>query len=125
METNEGSAMRSIDVVRGSLIAVLCGLGSAFAQEVTPPVVTDVSYAPAEDRDSVGAVLVESQMVLAQRREFGTRSTPEEVAAIGRGVVQATLAAARAQGDGPDTHALGAGPEPRPLRDVTPALERP
>lgn len=122
--------MRSIDVVRGSLIAALCGLGSAFAQEVAPPievtpaVMTDVSYAPAEDRDSVGAVQVESQMVLAQQREFGTRSTPEDVAAIGRGVVAATLAAAREQ-EGPDTHALGAGPEPRPLRDVTPAPVRP
>ena len=123
--------MRRIDLVRGSLIAALCGLSSAFAQqatppvEMTPPVMTDVSYAPAEDRDSVGAVLVESQMVLAQRREFGTRSTPQEVAAIGRGVVEATLAAAREQGAGPDTHALGAGPEARPLRDVTPGPVRP
>ena len=118
--------MRSIDVVRGSLIAALWGIGSAFAQEatppmaVTPPVMTDVSYAPAEDRDSVGAVLMESQMVLAQRREFGTRSTPQDVAAIGRGVVEATLAAARARDEGPDTRALGAPPEPKSLRDVTP-----
>ncbi len=124
--------MRRIDLVRGSLIAALCAVGSAYAQEatppveMTPPVMTDTSYAPAEDRDSVGAVLVESQMVLAQRREFGTRSTPEDVAAIGRGVVEATLEAAREQrGEGPDTHALGAPPAPRTLRDVTPAPARP
>jgi hypothetical protein len=117
--------MRSIEVVGGSLIAVLCAMGSAFAQDLTPPVMTDVTYAPAEDRDSVGAVLVESQMVLAQREKFGTRSTPQEVASIGRGVVQATLAAARARDEGPDTHALGAGPAPKPLRGVTPGSSRP
>lgn len=117
--------MRSIDLVRGSLIAVLCGIGSAYAQDTTAPVMTDVTYAPAEDRDSVGAVLVESQMVLAQRQAFGTRSTPEQVAAIGRGMVEATLAAARERDEGPDTHALGAPPAPKPLRGVKPESSRP
>ena len=123
--------MKTIDVVRGSLIAALFAVGSAYAQEQaalvvnTPPVMTDVSYAPAEDRDSVGAVLVESQMVVAQQRQFGTRSTPDQVAAIGRGVMEATLAAARTRGEGPDTRALGAPPERKPLRGVTPESSRP
>ena len=117
--------MRTIDAVRGSLIAVVLGAGSAFAQEVTPPVMTDVTYAPAEDRDSVGAVLLESNMVLAQQRAFGKRSTPEQVAAIGRGVMQATLAAARMQQSGPDTRALGAPPEPKSHRGVKPESSTP
>ena len=105
--------MNKIDAVRGSLIAAaLWAAGSAFAQ-VTPAVMTDTTYAPAEDRDSVGAVLVEDKMVLAQRREFGERSTPQEVAAIGRGVMEATFAAAQAQDTGPDTRALGAPPAPK------------
>jgi len=93
-------------------IAAISAAAGAFAQP-TPPVMTDTTYAPAEDRDSVGAVLVEDRMVIAQRREFGTRSTPTDVAAIGQGVMQATLAAARAQDIGPDTRALGAGPAPK------------
>ncbi|HEY8049028.1 MAG TPA: hypothetical protein VIE63_07635 [Ramlibacter sp.] len=114
--------MKTIDAVRGSLIAVVLGAGSAcaFAQEATPPVMTDVNYAPAEDRDSVGAVLLESNMVLAQRREFGSRSTPDEVQAIGRGVIEATLAAARVRESGPDTRALGGAPEPGASRVIKP-----
>jgi hypothetical protein len=61
----------------------------------------------------MGAVLLETSTVPAYRRAFGTRSTPEQVQAIGQGVMRATLAAQRAQeqGDGPDTRALGGAPE--------------
>jgi len=104
--------MKYLDAMRGGLIVAACAAASAFAQP-TPPVMTDTTYAPAEDRDSVGAVLVEDRMVIAQRREFGARSTPQDVAAIGRGVMQATLAAAEMKDSGPDTRALGAGPAPK------------
>lgn len=104
--------MRYLDAARGSLMAAVgCAVTAVFAQ-VTPPVMTDTNFAPAEDRGSVGAVLIEPQMVLAQRRTFGTRSTPQDVQAIGRGVMEATLAAAKAQDAGPDTRALGGPPEP-------------
>ena len=109
-----------LEAARGSLIAaVLWTAGSAFAQ-VTPPVMTDTTYAPAEDRDSVGAVVLEENMVLAQRRAFGQRSTPQEVAAIGRGVMQATIAAARAQEHGPATRALGGPPSTKWRPNVRP-----
>jgi hypothetical protein len=101
--------MKYLNAMRGGLMAAAWAAGSAFAQP-TPPVMTDTTYAPAEERDSVGAVLLEENMVVAQRREFGTRSTPRDVQAVGRGVMQATLAAARAQGNGPDTRALGGPP---------------
>jgi hypothetical protein len=106
--------MKYLEAMSGGLIALVCAAGSAFAQP-TPPVMTDTMYAPAEDRDSVGAVVVEDRMVIAQRREFGTRSTPKDVQAIGQGVMQATLAAARMQEVGPDTRALG-GPPAKPWR---------
>ena len=67
-------------------------------------------------------------MVIAQRRAFGTRSTPQEVQAIGRGVMEATVAAARAQDGGPDTSALGGPPEATPKkarRTVKPPLSTP
>jgi outer membrane receptor protein involved in Fe transport len=101
------------------IAAALCIAASAFAQ-VTPPVVTDTNYAPAEDRSSVGAVLLEENMVIAQRRAFGTRSTPQQVAAIGRGVMQATIAAAKAQDNGPDTRALGGPPATKWRPNVRP-----
>ncbi|HUR88946.1 MAG TPA: hypothetical protein VMZ74_07665 [Ramlibacter sp.] len=112
--------------MRYLLIAAVCATTSAFAQ-VTPAVMTDTNYAPAEDRSSVGAVLLESQMVIAQRRAFGTRSTPDEVQAIGRGVMQATLAAAQAQDMGPDTRALGGPPAPvkKSRRGTKPELQTP
>jgi hypothetical protein len=109
--------------VCGSLIAAMGALamGAAVAQTAPErpvtlsPVMTDVGLAPAEDRESVGAVLLETSMVPAQRKAFGVRSTPDQVQAIGEGVMRATLAAARARnGDIPDTHQLGGPPAAAP-----------
>ena len=114
--------MKFPNAARGSLIAFACAACGAFAQQ---PTVTDVTYAPAEDRDSVGAVQFENADVIAKRRAFGTRNTPAEVQAIGRGVMQATLAAAEAQGEGPNTRAMGAPParhKQRAPRGVKPEL---
>lgn len=119
--------MKLLDAARGSLIAAAWIAGSAIAQQ---PTMTDVNYAPAEDRNSVGAVMLENSEVIAQKRAFGTRNTPVEVAQIGQGVMQATLAAAREQ-DGPDTRALGGPPEqpataPKKAgKKVKPALSNP
>jgi hypothetical protein len=112
--------MKTPALVRGTLIAAMCAAGAAFAQvptaETPNAVITDVGLPPAEERDSVGAVLLETSMVRAQRQAFGVRSTPAEVQAIGQGVMQATLAAARAKDiEGPDTHQLGGPPAKPPL----------
>jgi len=112
--------MKTTAWVRGSLIAAMCASGAAFAQVPTADtpnaVITDVGLPPAEERDSVGAVLLETSMVPAQRKAFGVRSTPAEVQAIGEGVMRATLAAARAKDiQGPDTHELGGPPAKAPL----------
>lgn len=106
--------MTSIGAVRGSLIAAMLAAsaaGSALAQ-VSPVVFTDAGAMPAEERDSMGAVLMEDSPVRAQRQTFGQRNTAREVQAIGQGVMRATLAAARAQEEGPNTRALGGPPEP-------------
>lgn len=105
-------------VMRASLLAAALAAGGAWAQM---PVLTDVSMAPPEYRESVGAVLLEDQMVLAQRAKFGQRSTPAEVQAIGREVLRKTMAEAEARGeDGPNTRALGAPPAREPAIEVVP-----
>ena len=102
--------MNALAVVRGSLIAAGLVAASAFAQM---PVLTDVALAPPEYRESMGAVLLEESMVLAQRKQFGQRTTPAEVQAIGREVIRKTLAEAQARGSGaPNTRAMGASPAP-------------
>lgn len=109
--------MNAPAVIRASFLAGALAAGSAFAQM---PVITDVSLAPPEYRESMGAVLLEDQMVLAQRQKFGQRTTPAEVQAIGREVIRKTIAEAQARGDeGPNTRALGGPP-----RNV-PAIEAP
>jgi hypothetical protein len=80
------------NVIRTACVAALaCGAGAALAQLKTP-VMTDVGMAPAEERNSVGAVVLETHMVIAQRQAFGVRYTPAYVAAIGRDVMRATRA---------------------------------
>jgi hypothetical protein len=73
--------------------------GAAIAQ-TTPstiqggstPVLTDVGPAPAQERNSVGAVVLEDSMVLAQRRAaFERASLNTGVASVGRGVIRKTM----------------------------------
>ena len=98
--------------MRGSILAAALVAGSAWSQM---PVITDVALAPPEYRESVGAVLLEDSMVLAQRKQFGQRSTPAEVQAIGREIIRKTLAEAQARGEPvPSTRALG-GPPAEPI----------
>lgn len=96
--------------VRRSLWAAGLVAGSAAAQ-LQAPVITDVALAPPEYRESVGAVLMEDSMVMAQRKKFPQRSTPAEVQAIGREVIRKTMAEAQARGESvPNTRALGGSP---------------
>lgn len=89
-------------LLRAALVAATLGAGSVLAQTVpspspspaptsVSPVVSDVGPRPAEDRSSVGAVVLENSMVRAQREhafEHSARRTG--VATIGRGVLRAT-----------------------------------
>jgi hypothetical protein len=44
----------------------------------------DVAPLPAEDRESLGAIVLENSMVRAQRRAFGARRTSLDVAGASR-----------------------------------------
>lgn len=83
---------------RCALLAAVLGAGSVLAQtspSATSPgsVVSDVAPLPAEERASVGAVVLENSLVRAQReRAFQRSAARTGVASIGRGVLRATRA---------------------------------
>jgi hypothetical protein len=69
----------------------LAAAGGVLAQSpetpsvmTTPPVMNDVAPLPAEDRESLGAIVLENSMVRAQRRAFGARRTSLDVAGASR-----------------------------------------
>jgi hypothetical protein len=79
------------------LVAIALVGGSAFAQSTnpsvtspsvitTPPVMNDTMPLPAEDRESLGAVVLENSMVRAQREAFAAHRTSLSVANVGRRV---------------------------------------
>ncbi|MEO5672951.1 MAG: hypothetical protein ABIR26_19855 [Ramlibacter sp.] len=85
-------------------LAALIGAGGVHAQTrpaVTDsgnvaPVVTDTGPAPAQDRNSMGAIVLENSLVRAQRENAFERSSARTgVSTIGRGVVRATMDAQR------------------------------
>jgi hypothetical protein len=59
----------------------------------TPAIMTDTEPLPAEERDSVGAVVLETSMVRAQREAFPARYSPQRVNAVGRSADRAARAA--------------------------------
>lgn len=87
-------------LLRATLVVAALGAGSVLAQTVpspspaptsVSPVVSDVGPRPAEDRSSVGAVVLENSMVRAQREHAFERSAKRTgVATIGSGVLRAT-----------------------------------
>lgn len=87
-------------LLRAALVVATLGAGSVLAQTVPSPspvatsarpVVSDVGPRPAEDRSSVGAVVLENSMVRAQREHaFEQAASRTGVATIGRGVLRAT-----------------------------------
>ena len=92
--------MKNPILLRAALVAAALGAGSVLAQTIpspspaatsASPVVSDVGPRPAEDRSSVGAVVLENSMVRAQREHAFERSANRTgVASIGRGVLRAT-----------------------------------
>jgi hypothetical protein len=91
-------------LMRGVALVAALGAGSVLAQArpsatdsgLTPPVVTDVGPAPAHERESSGAIILENSMVRAQRRHaFEHAASRTGVATVGRGVLRATMQAQR------------------------------
>ena len=93
-------------LLRAAVVVAALGAGGVLAQTKpstlpTAPnqVVTDVGPAPAEERDSTGAIVLENSMVRAQRQNAFERSASRTgVASVGRGVMRATMRAATRSG---------------------------
>jgi len=83
-------------LLRCVLLAASLAAGGALAQTspsaTSPqPVASDVGPPPAEDRSSVGAIVLDNSLVRAQREQAFERSAARTgVASIGRGVLRAT-----------------------------------
>lgn len=75
--------------LRAGFAAAFLAASTALAQSSTPAVMTDVTLPPAEERDSLGAIVLENSMVRAQRDAFAARHTSLRVSSPGRGVVRA------------------------------------
>lgn len=112
--------------MRLAVLAALLGAGGVMAQPApapapvpadAAPVVSDVGPAPAQERGSIGAIVLDDSLVRAQRdRDFERTSARTGVASVGRGVMrqtmkakaQAELAEARAT-EAADLYRRGAG----------------
>lgn len=89
--------MNYANLMRTAACAAALGAGGVLAQ--TSPVMTDVGPAPAEDRSSTGAIVLENSLVRAQRDNAFLRSSAQTgVGSVGRGVLRATMNA-KAQAD--------------------------
>ena len=87
------------------MAALLTALAAAGVGAQTPPspapaptdpapVVSDVGPAPAQERNSIGAIVLEDSLVRAQRdRDFERTSARTGVASVGRGVLRQTMKA--------------------------------
>jgi hypothetical protein len=95
---NHSPAMRT-----AVLLAAFASAG-AFAQPAPTPApgipevgatraVTDVGPAPAEERDSIGAIVLDTSPVRAQREAFGSRQASLRPDSIGRGVMRTSTRA--------------------------------
>jgi hypothetical protein len=87
--------------MRLAALAAALGTGVVVAQ-TTPapaptdpsPVVSDVGPAPASDRNSMGAIVLDQSLVRAQRdRDFERTSARTGVASVGRGAMRETMKA--------------------------------
>ena len=91
-------------LMHGIALAAALGAGSVLAQTppaapdsgTQPPVVTDVGPAPAQERNSLGAIVLGDSLVRAQRENaFERASSRTGIASVGRGALRATMKAQR------------------------------
>lgn len=87
-------------LLKTAALVLAAGLAApvALAQNAptapTPQVMTDVAPLPASDRNSIGAVVLEDSMVIAQREQRDALQRAGErtgLASIGRNAIRATL----------------------------------
>ena len=95
--------------MRTAVLLAAFSAAGAFAQAPSTPApgtpevglahpVTDVGPAPAEERDSIGAIVLDASPVRAQREAFRARPASLRPDNIGRGVIR-TSARARVKDD--------------------------
>jgi hypothetical protein len=110
--------MKYACLMRTAICAATLGAGCVLAQ-TSASVVTDVAPAPAEDRDSTGAIVLQNSLVRAQRNNaFQRASSRDGVASVGQRVLRPTMEA-QPQGE------LAQSREPRPIELYQPAAGRP
>jgi hypothetical protein len=89
-------------LMRTAAFAAVLAAGGVLAQTAPgasdsapgAPVVSDVGPPPAQERNSLGAIILENSPVRAQRdRDFERSSSRNGVASVGRGVLRATMKA--------------------------------
>ena len=81
--------MRIRSLAGTALAAALLGAAAVHAQTMPAPV-TDVGPAPAEDRSSAGAVVLEKSPVQAQKKASAESAARTGTASMGFGVPRAT-----------------------------------
>jgi hypothetical protein len=87
--------------MRLAALAAALGAGGLCAQNAPAPaptdpapVVSDVGPPPAQERNSIGAIVLEDSLVRAQRdRDFERTAARNGVASVGRGVLRETMKA--------------------------------
>jgi len=85
--------------MRLALALATLGAGVTFAQNSPAPapadpapIVSDVGPAPAQERNSMGAIVLDESLVRAQRdRDFERTSSRTGVASVGRGAIRETM----------------------------------
>ena len=109
--------MKFTDIMRAVVCTATLGAGCALAQTAAP-VVTDTAPAPAEDRDSAGAIVLQKSLVRAQRANaFQRAAASNGVASVGQRAVRRTMDA-QPQGE------LAQVREPRPIDLYQPGADR-
>lgn len=116
--------MKYPNLMRGAVLAVSLGMCAAFAQTrpaptdsgkgVAPSVATDAGPAPAQERESLGAIILADSPVIAQRHAF--QRTSFAAGKVGKDARRASVRSERdadlAQARGADLlelHRRGAG----------------
>jgi len=88
--------MKYLPAIHATALALLAAVGApaVVAQTApTPAVMTDTAPLPASDRESLGAIVLEDSMVLAQREAFRQAGARTGLSSIGRNALRATFRA--------------------------------
>jgi hypothetical protein len=111
------STMKHLPSIRSAawvLAAAFAAAPAAFAQSSpTPAVMSDAQPLPAQDRESMGAILLEDSPVIAQRTAFEQSSARAyAVAERAREIIRAQVRTELAAGRDDPTRTMGGPPAP-------------